>query len=109
MSPEIVVGLLMQSIELSFNITDDVPRVLPEDITWTLNDTVLLPSDTVMFSPDRQSVTLKNLELDQEGEYTINVTNIVGDDSAYIFLDVESMTSIPHISFYFFLQFHQFL
>ena len=92
-SPDTVIGLLTQSVELVFRITEDVPRVQPQNITWSLNDTILLPSDTVVFSPDRQSVTLYDLMEEQEGEYTITVSNDIGVDSAYVYLDVESMNS----------------
>ena len=89
----IPIGVKTRDITLEFQISGDVPAVPLEGIRWYLqrdNISEILGDSRRVFSHDRRSLSLFNLELDDEGNYTMNATNIIGTGSDMIYLDVES-------------------
>ena len=92
-SEAIPIGVKTRDITLRFQISGDVPAVPLEGIRWYLqrdNISEILNGSRHVFSHDRRSLLLFNLELDDEGNYTMNATNIIGTGSDMIYLDVES-------------------
>ena len=87
-SPSTITGLLYGSITLEFNITNDEPRVTLDDITWLMNDTLLINRSRVSFSANRLSVTIDNLTLSDEGNYTLIACNPAGTDRDSVFLNI---------------------
>ena len=95
-SEAIPIGVKTRDITLEFQISGDVPAVPLEGIRWYLqrdNISEILGDSRRVFSHDRRSLSLFNLELDDEGNYTMNATNIIGTGSDMIYLDVESELS----------------
>ena len=95
-SEAISIGVKTRNITLEFQISGDVPRVPLEGIHWYLQrDTTseIIGDSRHVFSYDRRSLTLIDLELNDEGNYTMNATNIIGTGSDMIYLDVESELS----------------
>ena len=73
---------------------DDSPLVLVESIRWTFNDVELVEDigGRITFSDNRLSLTITNLNLSDEGVYTLTATNPAGSSSENIFLDVQGNT-----------------
>ena len=73
---------------------DDSPLVLVESIRWTFNDVELVEDigGRITFSKNRLSLTITNLNLSDEGVYTLTATNPAGSSSENIFLDVQGNT-----------------
>ena len=92
MSP--FIGLLNEPVTLQFSIMGDSPLVLVESIRWTFKDIELVEDigGRIMFSENRLSLTITNLNLSDEGVYTLTATNPAGSSSESIFLDVEGNT-----------------
>ena len=90
-----VIGLLNESITLQFSIIYDSPLVLVESIRWTFNDVELVEDigGRITFSDNRLSLTITNLNLSDEGVYTLTATNPAGSSSENIFLDVQGNTN----------------
>ena len=98
-SEAISIGVKTRNITLEFRISGDVPRVPLEGIHWYLQrDTTseIIGDSRHVFSYDRRSLTLIDLELNDEGNYTMNATNIIGTGFDMIYLDVESELSLCH-------------
>ena len=74
---------------------DDSPLVLVESIRWTFNDVELVEDigGRITFSDNRLSLTITNLNLSDEGVYTLTATNPAGSSSENIFLDVQGNTN----------------
>ena len=69
----------------------DVPAVVPVDIKWFLNGTEISQDERHEFSDSRESLSIYNLTLPlDEGEYTVVASNIIGNGTESLFLDVES-------------------
>ena len=94
-----VVGVELRDIQLTFNISRDLPPVRVEDIQWLFQQqgesspVVIIPGEQpgyYMFSDDRLSLTINILMLNDSGNYTVEASNIVGTGSASVFLDVQS-------------------
>lgn len=87
-----VIGVAGRSITLTFNITEDNPTVLPNDIQWLFNGTeLMIPASRGSFSRNRHSLTIHNLSLTDEGTYTLVAINPAGTSQASLYLDVEGM------------------
>ena len=79
-------------VTLQFNISQDLPPVLPTDIQWIFNETDITKiNDTARysFSEDMLSLTINMLALSDEGVYTMIAFNPAGSDSDQILLNVE--------------------
>ncbi len=101
-SNEVEIGVKGNNVTLSFNITRDVPSVVSDEgIDWYLitsnGDTVLITQGTRhVFDNGKTSLTITNLNLDDQGTYSLNASNIIGCDSGIIFLDVQSKLYLLH-------------
>ena len=84
-----MIALIGSNLTLSFFITNASPSVTINNIYWTVNGSTFAPSDRFIFSGDLLSVIIVDVELYDEGYYTITVSNPAGIDSATIIVDVE--------------------
>ena len=93
-SPQTISESITRPIVLEFNISGDVPPVSLDNIRWTFNDIELMEDigGRITFSENRLSLTITNLNLSDEGVYTLTATNPAGSSSASIFLDVQGNT-----------------
>lgn len=77
-------------------VSGDVPKVMSPDITWQFRSingntvTDVVGDSNHVFSEDRRSLTFNNLTFSDEGMYIVTASNIVGNDTVSIELDVES-------------------
>ena len=90
------IGVKGNNVTLSFDISRDVPSVISDEgIEWYLNmdngNTVLITQGLRHdFDINKTSLTITNLNLNDQGTYSLNASNIIGSDSDIIFLDVQS-------------------
>ena len=93
-----VMGVVLQSINLSFSIDNAFPDVVPAGISWTLrrsvNNTTIVhiseqSNNRYTLSSDRRSLMISNLTFDDAGQYTITATNIFGSDNYTVSLFVK--------------------
>ena len=88
------IGVRGRNITLAFVVSGDEPRVMPEDVKWYFTDssvtTEVVSNSQISFSADRLVLTVTNLSISDQGNYTLNATNIIGTGSASVFLDVQS-------------------
>ena len=97
-----IVGIELMSATLAFTISDASPEVQTENIQWTFRDlngnsfdiqfdslSTTYSNLTAMFSGDRLSLTLSDLNNVFEGTYTMTATNEAGSDSAVVELVIE--------------------
>ena len=95
-SNEVEIGVKGNNISLTFGISRDVPQVAPDSgISWYLmrnNGSVEMidAGPRHEFDVTRTSLTITDLNLDDEGTYSLNASNIIGIDSDTVFLDVQS-------------------
>ena len=92
------IGVKGNEITLNFTITRDLPLVVPDDgIQWYhTNDNGLVQivnSSRHLFDATVTSLTITNLTLTDQGTYSLSASNIIGNDSDKIFLDVQSETN----------------
>ena len=83
-----------------FNYTRDLPAVQEDSVRWFFlsldgNSSEINPGSQpdhyqFIFQPGFVSLVILNLTLDDSGNYTVQVSNIVGPDSANVSLDVQS-------------------
>ena len=77
------------NLTLSFFIEDASPSVTVDNIYWTIDDITIVPSSVYIFSSDLLSITIEDVELCDEGNYTITVSNPAGIVCATVTVDVE--------------------
>ena len=86
-------------MQFSFEIISALPSVSTNDIQWYFtkegtNNTTLLPSDDsthYQFSEDRLTLRIINItRAGDSGNYSVTASNIVGQSTAMIVLDVQS-------------------
>ena len=87
-------GVVNQSVTLTFSIVDASPQVILDNIQWMFNDTVINNFTEPLllehiFSPDLLSLTLTNVQHSDQGYYSLTATNEAGTNTASIFLEVE--------------------
>ena len=104
-SESTVVGVEDQDATLRFNVTNDIPKVVAADVTWTITfangSMQVLASDSdirYMFSVDMLILTIDFLQASDEGSYTLMASNAAGTDSASIFLDVQGKVAVSQFS-----------
>ena len=82
-----------QCIRIQFNITADIPPVVPSGIQWTFTNTSGTISTLVVdsrFSPDRLVLMLSSVGYENEGTYVLSARNEAGVDNDSFVLDVQS-------------------
>ena len=88
------IGVRGRNITLTFDVTGDEPKVLPGEVRWYFTDgsvtTEVVSSSRIGFSADRLVLTITNLSISDQGNYTLNATNIIGTGLSSVFLDVQS-------------------
>ena len=86
-----VLGVVGSSVTLRFRVADASPDVLPERTFWSFQDSPLSSnlSDRFVYSVDRRSLTINNLTHEDEGNYSVMVSNEAGTDSREINLHIE--------------------
>ena len=91
-----VIGEEDQSATLSFTVSNDIPEVTSDGLEWYFTPVggsrqpITSASDSrYTFTADLLSLTINPLVVADEGNYTLEATNVAGTDSADIFLDVE--------------------
>lgn len=106
-------ALVTNDLTITATITMDLPPVVPSGIRWyfladigptgsgdsddLMSDDVgveIMAGDGISFSEDRRTLTISSLTYQNEGWYTVRVTNeyegdMVGTDSDSIFIDVQ--------------------
>ena len=84
-----VIGLLNESVTISFTITDDFPKVKVYNIQWQFKS---LDSETFnsinSTSSDHLSLTISNVQLKDRGSFKVLAQNEAGISEATIVLDV---------------------
>ena len=84
-----VIGLLNESVTISFTITNDFPKVKIDNIQWQVkplgNETFILINST---STDCLSLTISNVQLSNRGSYKMLAQNEAAIGNATIVLDV---------------------
>ena len=84
-----VIGLLHESVTISFTITDDFPKVRVDNIQWQVkplgHETFILINST---TSDHLSITISNVQLSNRGLYKLLAQNEAGIGKATIVLDV---------------------
>lgn len=82
-------GMLEQFIQ--FNITNDVPQVLEEDISPSFTRYDGMPPSSFNFSTETLSFHVSPVDIHQsEGNYTVSVSNPAGVSTSAVYLDVQS-------------------
>ena len=87
-------GVVNQSVTLTFSIVDASPQVILDNIQWMFNDTVINNFTEPLllehiFSPDLLSLTLTNVQHSDQGYYSLTATNEAGTNTTSVFLEVE--------------------
>ena len=87
---------ITHEVVISFNITEADPLVLVSDIIWTFNGAVIENSSDARysFSVDRQSLTIKMLNLSDEGIYRMIASNAAGSNVDEVSLNIESQIAL---------------
>ena len=84
-----VIGLLNESVIISFTITDDFPKVKIDNIQWQVksldSETFILINST---SSDHLSLIISNVQLSNRGLYKMLAENEAGISKATVVLDV---------------------
>ena len=84
------------TVTISFNITA-VPAVTPANIQWYFKSTLvelLNNNNKYIFSSNRHSLTISNVQVSDIGTYRITATNIVGSNQTDVNLIVYGMLNI---------------
>ena len=83
--------LLGEGFKVVFAISNDIPRVLPSDITWTFTSSLsgleIALDDSADqrfgFSSDMLTLTVTSASLLDDGVYTVRASNPAGSDDDY--------------------------
>ena len=98
-SPE-VIGLVNTELMIGITIENDYPNITEAQITWYHQRNLDTPltsaaNSRYMFSTDMQSLTITQLTYDDEGNYTIVVGHVTGNQNITIQVNVQGEPSIP--------------
>ena len=86
------IGILNNSISLQFIITRDHPTVELSNILWFFNGEQLnTTGERYYFSDNKLVLYISALQFEDEGEYTVIVSNDAGIGEASINLDVQGI------------------
>lgn len=87
-------GVVNQTVTLSFAIQNASPPVSLKHIKWTFNNTVInegsIPS-RFNFSSDLLSLTVSDLKHSDQGSYTLTAVNEAGTNSSAVFLEIQGL------------------
>ena len=95
-------GLKGKEITLRFEVVHAAPLVVPEGIAWMFGTSVINESDNrFQFSEDRLSLTISDLEFDDDGTYHFTATNVFGHDTKSLVLTVDGKKRLigPYVIF----------
>ena len=98
-----VIELIGESVSLYFNVTLGLPEAEHENITWSIvqpHEYKQLPLNTTtmhVFSPNFLSLTINDLNYNDEGKYQLEVCNQVGCGADRIHLVVEGKRYLSFI------------
>jgi len=87
--------LVGHNITLSFSVFNANPAVSTSQIMWYFNGTTALTSSnslggsSLMFLPNRRSLTIRTVNYNLQGRFSMDASNAAGSDSDYIDLVVE--------------------
>ena len=90
-----MLGVVGENVALSFNITNDDPRVTTDGIQWIFTnsegstDITGLNIDEFTFSGDLLSLKIIGVSHDNEGNYTLIARNPAGSAQSTVSLEVE--------------------
>lgn len=86
-------GIVGRSITLEFGILDASPDVIPSNIEWQFMQSTIDSNNSsrYQFSPSRRNLTINNLKHEDEGLYSITVSNEAGIDTLSEFLHIEGI------------------
>ncbi len=96
---ETVIGVQLRDVQMTFNVSRDLPLVVMEDIRWfftqqgTNTRKEILSEDQpnhYAFTNNRLTLTITLLNLTDSGTYTVEASNIVGTGNATTILNVQS-------------------
>ena len=91
-------GIVDSSITLVFAILDASPDVMPSNVNWQFSNngvsTDINGSQHYQFSGSRRNLTINNLQHEDEGQYTITVSNEAGIDTLSVNLQIEGKLTI---------------
>ena len=88
------------AITISFSLLRAYPQILANSTAWRKdNESIEYTSNKYSVSIDMLSLTIYNVEVSDEGIYTIEVTNVVASTSSSITMEVfgEAIKFILHI------------
>ena len=92
-----VIGVEFRDVELTFNISHDLPSVEIEDIRWYFQQKKNITHRPIennhhyQFSEDKLTLKLVNLSLlFDTGFYIVEASNIVGTGRDSVYLDIQS-------------------
>ena len=103
-----VIGVEFRDTQLQFMVTRDLPTVQTDDIRWFFQRTGSNVRQEITreanpshyhFSMDRLTLAISNLTQADDGNYTVEASNIVGTGSDTVILDVQSKLLIILQSF----------
>ena len=85
------VTLVEEGFKIVFTVTNDVPKISPNDTTWTftspLDGTTKLFDDSLderfQFSGDKLTLTISSVSLLDAGLYTVRAFNPAGSDDDF--------------------------
>ena len=86
-----VIGLLNESVTISFTITDDFPKVKVYNIQWQfkpLDSNTFNSFNSELLSENRLSLIISNVQLSNRGLYKMLAQNEAGISEATVVLDV---------------------
>ena len=85
-------GVVHESVTISFKILHASPLVNITNIQWFFNDTRLTSSESrYNFSSDLLSLIINTLQHSDEGVYTLIASNEAGTNSTSVFLEIEGI------------------
>ena len=97
-----LLGLVYRNVTIVFNIQRASPEVLLDNIRWTFTNTSgstvditnVTTSGRHMLTSDSLQLTITNISMEDEGNYTLTASNPAGVNSGTIVLSVEGNSSI---------------
>ena len=89
-----VIGLVNTEVTIGITIEEDYPVVMATQITWYHQRDPATPLTSTIdsryvFSNDMQSLTINQLTYGDEGNYTVIVSHVTGNQTIVIQIDVQ--------------------
>ena len=108
---ETVIGVQFRDVQMTFNVSRDLPLVEMENIRWfftqqgTDTKKEIIPEDQpnhYTLTNSRLTLTITFLNMSDSGTYTVEASNIVGTGSASTILEVQSKIIIINNNYYYY-------